>query len=206
MEVDRIKEMKEKRDDFIFNHESKGAIQMKRIIVLVGGSGSGKTTIAVELEKVGFHRLVTMTTRPMREGEVNHVDYHFVSPQEFWEIDKVEENEYVGYWYGLSKSEVKCKMDSYDDLVIVMDVNGAVAMKKEYGDLVRVIFLTISPEEMEFRLRSRGGNEAHIQERIQNAYRNHEFDIPDVADMVINNQSIQATVKFILKFIKKEAY
>ena len=51
---------------------------MKKIVVLVGGSGSGKTTIAHELEKKGFRRLVTTTTRPKREGEVDQVDYFFV--------------------------------------------------------------------------------------------------------------------------------
>lgn len=47
------------------------------------GSGSGKTTIAHQLETHGFERLITTTTRSMREGEVNHHDYHFVSKEEF---------------------------------------------------------------------------------------------------------------------------
>lgn len=74
---------------------------MKTIIVIVGGSGSGKTTIAHQLETHGFERLITTTTRSMREGEVNHHDYHFVSKEEFKNLDKIEESEYGGNHYGI---------------------------------------------------------------------------------------------------------
>jgi guanylate kinase len=179
---------------------------MKKIIVLVGGSGSGKSTIAVELEKRGFHRLVTTTTRPIRKGEVNHADYHFVSKEEFWGIGKVEYNKYVQNYYGLSKLEVESKMKKHDNLVIVMDVNGAKAMKRVYGDIVQVVFLTISPVEMEKRLRQRGGNEIHVQERLQQAYEYQEFTKPKVADAEINNEDLEKTLEQILDLTKKEAY
>lgn len=179
---------------------------MKRILVLIGGSGSGKSTVATELEKRGFHRLVTTTTRGMRDGEVNHKDYHFVSKEEFWNIEKVEFNEYVGNFYGLSKAEVNSKMEIYDNLIIVMDVNGAIAMKRVYGDIVHVVFLTITPAEMVERLRQRGGDETHIQERLEQAYQYHEFTKPEVADWEINNLNLETTVQQILDFTKKEAY
>lgn len=178
---------------------------MKRILVLVGSSGSGKTTVANELEKRGFHRLVTMTTRPMRDGEINHLHYHFVSEDEFWKIDRVEENKYIEHWYGLSKDEVNQKLKKYDNLVIVMDKNGASAMKKEFRDMVKVIFLTISPEEMERRLRERGESEETIQKRLRQAYDQNEFKKPDVADILINNIDLDNTIQQILAFAKKEA-
>lgn len=179
---------------------------MKKIVVLVGGSGSGKSTIAMELEKRGFCRLVTTTTRPMREGEVNHVHYHFVSYEEFWKIDRVEENEYVGHWYGLSKAEVDAKMELYDNLVIVMDENGAKAMKKEYGNIVHVVFITISPEVMKERMIKRGDSKRQIWERLKRAYDFNEFESPDIADLTINNVNLEESIKKIINYTKKEAY
>jgi len=178
---------------------------MNRIVVLVGGSGSGKSTVAMELEKRGFHRLVTTTTRPMRKGEINHVHYHFVTEEEFWKIERVEENQYVGHWYGLSKAEVKEKLRKYHKLVIVMDINGAKAMKNEYGEMVEVVFLTITPEEMEKRLRKRGDDDVHVRERMRQAYEHQEFTPPSIADLVIHNVNMEKTIHDILTFAKKEA-
>lgn len=178
---------------------------LKRIIVLVGGSGTGKTTVANELEKQGFHRLVTTTTRPMRKGEINGIDYHFVKEKEFWGIERIEESSYAGNWYGLSKDEVDTKIKKYDDLVIVMDINGAKSLKKEFGDIVRVIFLTISKDEMKRRMENRGDSQKNIQERLQRAKKFREFEKPDIADIAIENNDLKQTIQLILSCTKKEA-
>lgn len=178
---------------------------MKNIVVIVGGSGSGKTTVSDKLQEYGFNRLITTTTRPMRKGEINHVHYHFVTKEEFWKIPKIEHSEYVGNFYGLSKIEIETKLKKYDYLVIVMDRNGASAMKKAYGDIVTVVFLTISPEEMERRMRQRGDSEEKIQERLCQAYEEDEFTKPEIADVEIINLDINQTVHQILSLSKKEA-
>lgn len=177
---------------------------MKRILVLVGGSGSGKSTIATELEKQGFHRLVTTTTRPMREGEVNHISYHFVSEEEFWKLNRVEENQYVGNWYGLSKDEVEEKMKIYEQLIIVMDINGAKAMKRIYGNIVQVVFITISPKIMEERLRQRGSSEEQVRARLENAYKYEEFTKPAAADFEVVNIDLETTLHQIMEFTQYE--
>lgn len=170
--------------------------------MLIGGSGTGKTTVANELERRGFHRLITTTTRSKREGEINHVHYHFVSEEEFWQIDRVEESKYAGNWYGLSKEEVNQKMTKYNNLVIVMDVNGAKAIKREYEDIVQVVFLTISSKEMEVRLRKRGGSKSSIQKRLKHAHDHKEFTKPEVADIQIENIDFGKTIETILSFTK----
>ena len=66
------------------------------IIVLVGKTASGKTTVANELCKNhGYKRIITYTTRPMRENEIQDVDYHFISDEQFNEM--VENNEFTEY-------------------------------------------------------------------------------------------------------------
>lgn len=75
-----------------------------RMIVIIGESGSGKTTVQKELEKSGVKKVVTYTTRPMRCGETDGVDYHFVSEERFAEMvengDFAEHASYRGWNYG----------------------------------------------------------------------------------------------------------
>lgn len=178
---------------------------MKEIMVLVGGSGSGKTTIAHELQEIGYKRFVTTTTRPMREGEVNHVDYHFVTLDAFWEIDKVEHNKYTDHFYGLSKEEVRSKLDTHDKFVVVMDINGATAMKEAFGDIVQIVFLSIPAKEMERRMKERGETEKVIQTRLKQAVDFDEFTKPAIADIHIENMVLQQTLEILKNHTKKEA-
>lgn len=177
---------------------------MKSILVIIGGSGTGKTTVAEGLQKRGYQRLVTTTTRSMRDGEVNHESYHFVTRDEFFQLDRLEENEYAGYMYGLTKNEINNKLDQYDKLIVVMDVNGAISMKKHYNDIVRVVFLTIPPKVMQERLRNRGDSEKNVQSRMDQARKFKEFDKPAIADLSIENIDLEGTLNQI-ETLKKEA-
>lgn len=77
------------------------------MIVIIGESGSGKSTVQKELQKMGILKVITCTTRPSRSGEVSGVDYHFLSKEEF--DKKIESNEfsehasYNGWNYGTPK-------------------------------------------------------------------------------------------------------
>lgn len=82
-----------------------------KLLVLFGKSGSGKDTIEKWLVRTcHFHKAVSYTTRPPREGEINGINYHFISPQEFIElINKKEIIEYFvfnNWYYGTAKSEI----------------------------------------------------------------------------------------------------
>ena len=66
------------------------------LLILLGKTCSGKTTIAKELEmKHGFHRIPTTTCRPMRKGEIQDIDYHFISEEEF--LEKIENSFFIEY-------------------------------------------------------------------------------------------------------------
>ena len=93
------------------------------MILLTGPSASGKTEIAKVLSKLyGIKKVVTHTTRPMRIGEIQDVDYHFVSKEEFLALQEenyfVETTFYNNNYYGTSKKEIA------DDKVLVVDPNG----------------------------------------------------------------------------------
>lgn len=177
---------------------------MKNLLVIMGGSGTGKTTVARKLEEYGYCRLVTTTTRPRRKGEIDGVSYHFVTEEEFQRIPKVEWAMYAGNFYGLSMKEIEEKGKRYDNLVVVLEKKGAENVKKIYGELVTVVFLRISKEEMERRLSERGDTQENIQARIQHAVEQGEFEPPKFADLVVENKNLEETVKTILEHQKKK--
>jgi guanylate kinase len=119
---------------------------MNMIYVFIGASASGKTTLCTILDKEydTVHKVVTDTTRSPRKGEVDKVHYNFVSEQFFREsIDSyVEYNEYDNHLYGSNGTRIADALDSGKaDVVICLDINGAKALKKHYGDQVRVIYV-----------------------------------------------------------------
>ena len=85
------------------------------MIVLMGKTCSGKSSIVKELKKYGFHQILTTTTRPVRAGEIQDIDYHFTSEDDF--LDKVAHGyfaEYKAYdtkfgiwYYGLSREDIE---------------------------------------------------------------------------------------------------
>lgn len=110
-------------------------------LILCGKSGSGKDTILKRLCKRGFTPIVSLTSRPIREGETNGVEYNFVSRELFESLirDKrlIEYRTYntlVGgvedtWYYGLEKTDV----DLSKDYVVILDINGAESFMQYYG-------------------------------------------------------------------------
>lgn len=139
----------------------------KYMIILVGKSASGKTEIAKRLRSLyGIVKAVTHTTRPMRKGERNGVDYYFVTKEEFLRLAEqgafVETTEYNGNYYGCSKKEIaegKC---------VVVDPSGLRAFKA-LGDKRIVSFALLANEETRRkRMESRGDERESILRRIEN--------------------------------------
>ena len=157
------------------------------IIVLVGKTASGKTTVANELCKNhGYKRIITYTTRPMRENEVQDVDYHFISDEQFNEM--VENNEFTEYkryntahgvWsYG---SVVTYEQEISDDYyVIILTPQGLRDLSKKMSRYI-AFYLNVSLESQLERLKKRGDEEQQIIKRLQNDAKDFEnvFDIVD---------------------------
>ena len=135
------------------------------MIILVGQSASGKTEIAKELvNKYGFKKLVTYTSRAMRVGEVEGKDYNFVSAKDF--EDKIKNNfffEYVFYnnnYYGTAFEDIT------DDKVVILEPKGLNAYLK--SNLVNVIsfYLDSSEEKRRERMIFRKDDPERIKERL----------------------------------------
>jgi guanylate kinase len=134
---------------------------MPLLVVLSGPSGAGKDAVLNRMRQLGFpfHYVVTSTTRPLREGEKDGVEYCFVSESQFHEMlqrgDLIESAKVYGYWYGVPKNEVKQALDSGKDVMLKIDVQGASAIRTLLPGAV-LVFLTLpSLEEYERRLRQR---------------------------------------------------
>ena len=157
------------------------------IIVLVGKTASGKTTVANELCKNhGYKRIITYTTRPMRENEVQDVDYHFISDEQFNKM--VENNEFTEYkryntahgvWsYG---SVVTLEQElSEDCYVIILTPQGLRDLSKKMSRYI-AFYLNVSLKSQLERLKKRADEEQQIIKRLENDAKDFE-NVLDIVD------------------------
>ncbi|HEY0043368.1 MAG TPA: guanylate kinase [Allosphingosinicella sp.] len=132
------------------------------LFVLSSPSGAGKSTIARMIlaadDDIGLS--VSATTRPIRAGETNGTDYHFVTNDEFDKLVAsgafLEWAHVFGHRYGTLKSEVVKQIEGGKDVLLDIDWQGTQQLKQVDPDIVRVFILPPSMEELERRLRSRG--------------------------------------------------
>jgi guanylate kinase len=131
------------------------------LFVLSSPSGAGKSTIARMILEAddGIGLSVSATTRPIRAGEEDGEDYHFVSNEEFDELIAsgafLEWAHVFGHRYGTLKSEVMKQIESGRDVLLDIDWQGTQQLKQVDPDIVRVFILPPSMEELERRLRYR---------------------------------------------------
>lgn len=132
------------------------------MFVLSSPSGAGKTTLSRRLlEKHDKLTLsVSATTRPMRPGERDGVDYHFVSKEKFFEMrdagEFLEHAEVFGNFYGTPRAPVMAALEAGNDILFDIDWQGARQLQESAGaDLVTVFILPPSKEELERRLYAR---------------------------------------------------
>jgi len=157
--------------------EIASAFQRRGLLyVLSSPSGAGKSTIARMLmaSDDGVAMSVSATTRPIRPGEVDGRDYHFVSDETFDEMAAdgafLEWAHVFGHRYGTLKSEVLKVIEGGRDVLLDIDWQGTQQLKQVDPDIVRVFILPPSMEELERRLRTRGtDNEDVIEARMKRA-------------------------------------
>lgn len=166
-----------------------------RLFVISGPSGAGKGTLLAELRKQrpDLGLTVSATTRSPRPGEVDGTSYYFLSDEEFRRRiaagEFVEWAEVHGHLYGTLVSEVKRLLAKGHSLVLEIDVQGALNVRKVYPDAVLVFIEPPSLQALEERLRGRGTeDEASIELRLKNA--RHEMELADQYDARIVNDTV----------------
>ncbi len=131
------------------------------LVVVSGPAGSGKGTVNKQLIDTGdFAFSVSATTRAPRPGEVDGVNYHYISREEFENRigtgDMIEYTSYCGNYYGTPRKEVEEVLNAGKNIILEIEVNGAVNVKREYPDAVLILLLPPTFAEQEARLRGRG--------------------------------------------------
>jgi guanylate kinase len=136
------------------------------VIVLSGPSGTGKDAVlaAMKTRALSLAFIVTNTTRPQRPGEVDNVDYHFVSRQEFTRLkdcqELLEHAEVYGYFYGVPIDPVRQALARGKDVLVKVDVQGAMTIKKQLPGAVLIFLMPPSLKELAQRLKGRGTESA----------------------------------------------
>jgi guanylate kinase len=177
------------------------------ILVVSGPSGSGKTSLArVVCEELGdkAYFSISSTTRPIREGEKDGVDYFFLSKEEF--IQDIEEGYFLewaevhGNFYGTSKRQIDAALKKGQIVFLDIDVQGYELVKKAYPDITTGIFVTTPNQEvLKERLLKRGTEtEESMRVRMFNAIREME-KIEEYDYLLINDDFEEA--KELLKSV-----
>lgn len=180
------------------------------LIVISGPSGVGKGTVRKALFKRKGHNLdfsVSMTTRSPREGEVEGKDYYFVTKEEFEKQIKngnlLEHARFVNNYYGTPKDKVIKKLEQGKEVVLEIEVQGALQVKAKMPEAVFIFIAPPSWEALETRLTSRGTETPEIiMERLTKA--RNEIMVASSYDYIVINDEIENAVDKIIAIIRAE--
>ena len=179
------------------------------LIVLSGPSGSGKNTVCDELKKENpnIWESISMTSRKPRKGETNGVSYYFVSAEEFEENikedKKLEYAKFAGNYYGTPRGSVQEHLDKGEDVILVIEIQGALQIKKKLPQALFVFLLPPSMRELKRRLVDRNTeSEEKVMERFETAYR--EINELSKYNYVIVNDKVKEAASKLGAIIKAE--
>ncbi len=181
------------------------------LIIISSPSGNGKDTVINALVKIipGAARLVTTTSRPPRPGNVEGVDYYFVSKEEF--KNKIKKNEfleynfYAGNYYGTEKKRLEEMLTKNTAVFSAIEVNGKRNLDKAGIKNLSIFLLPDSLEILKDRIRKRGGvSEELIEERMKIAEKEISA-APEYDYQVVNKDGkIEETIDKLAKIITSE--
>jgi guanylate kinase len=181
------------------------------LVIISGPSGVGKDVTLKRMKEMGcpFHFVVTTTDRPPRPGEVNGVDYFFVATPDFErmiEQDELLEHAIVyGQHKGVSKAQVRRALDSGQDVVMRLDVQGAATIRQLVPEAVLIFLSCESEEELVVRLTARR-TESKQALRARVAIARQEMERLGEFDYVVINRTdcLDETVETIAAIIAAE--
>jgi len=163
-----------------------------KLFIVSGPSGSGKSSLVIDAIKHSdnFVKSISVTTRPSRKSETHGSHYHFVSREEF---DKLLEKDmllewasYAGYLYGTPGEYVKDNLDNGKNVILVIDVQGAMQVKEKIKDAYLIFITASSIDELERRIKKRGAESAEETKKRLDIAKN-ELKYEKYYDCIIAN-------------------
>lgn len=183
-----------------------------KLLIFSAPSGCGKSTIINwlmnEHPELRMHFSISCTSRPPRGKEQNGVEYFFLTPEAF--RSKIEADEFVEYeevytdrYYGTLKSQVQKQLDAGENVVFDVDVNGAMNIKKAYGDRALAIFIMPpSIDELRHRLEKRATDAPEvIEQRIARA--EYEISTANEFDTRVLNDDLETAKQEALERVRQ---
>ena len=178
------------------------------LLVVSAPSGCGKGTILGEILKdESFYYSISATTRAPREGEQDGVNYHFITKEEFEQRiargGMLEYAQYCGNYYGTPKKEVEQMREAGRDVILEIEVEGAMKVRSLCPDAVFLFIAPPSVEELRRRLNKRGTEAAEvIEERVAQASR--ELSYADRYDYIIVNGELEKAIDDFRTIVRAE--
>lgn len=174
-------------------------------------AGTGKTTLARMLldEFPCISMSVSCTTRPMRSGEIADKDYHFMSIGEFEEKEKegefLEHAKVFSHRYGTLKEHVDTKLNQGQHVILVIDTQGALHLKKSGYKAVYIFIRPPSLAELRSRLFNRKTEQEHlIEERL--AWAVHELEMAEQYDYIVTNDNLHRAYEILRSILISEEH
>lgn len=179
------------------------------LLIISGPAGTGKGTVCQELlnrnEDIIYS--ISATTRAPRAGEVDGVNYFFIDDKEF--KNKIKEEKFLEYahvhtnYYGTPKDFVVNQVEKGEVVLLEIDVQGALQIKKNYSEAVFIFLLPPTMEELKNRIIKRGTeSEEDINRRYENAFK--ELDFVGKYDYFVINHEVEEAVLDIESIIRAE--
>ncbi len=180
------------------------------LIVISGPSGVGKGTVRKALFERADHDLVysiSMTTRAPRAGETNGVEYHFVTKEDFLNQIKngnlLEYAEFCDNYYGTPLDKVNEQLELGQEVVLEIEVQGAMQVKEKMPDGVYIFIAPPSMKALEERLVNRGTEDKKlIQKRLQKA--RNEIKVASEYGYIVVNDTVENAADRIMAIIRAE--
>lgn len=179
------------------------------LFVVTGPSGVGKGTVLTKVrERKELYFSISATTRKPREGEQDGVHYYFLTKEQFEQKVAaggfLEHAQFSGNYYGTPAEPIDRQLKEGKDILLEIEVQGAMQVRENRPDAVRIFLAPPSFAELEKRLTGRGTEDAEaIRLRLETA--KHELTLASQFDYIVINNTVEQAVSDVLAIMQAEA-